>query len=720
MNNANIQKPRRSFLLIVFLVLALGFLAALSYFSHKNSDELARTVQRLRDNRYDIDRIDQAIQLLYKAENNSRAFVLTWDPVFQEVYLEQLGEVSRLVDSISRMSDNAALSELVEEKRAKTEVFIRARQLADSLLKINAAEARRLARTPAPVTAGRDTASLQPLVEKRVIDETIVTEKTKKGLLGRIAAAIANKPREKTIQNVTVYRHLPSDSASGDQQAPRNIQTVSLLPLTPAFSSLSEKEKELLEANGRLFSELQAVLLQLKTNEQIVFKNRQRKLSDNASRVIERLRSNHNYILVFSIVLTVIILWVLGKLFVNHKDLQKARLEAEAHARYKSEFIALLSHEIRTPLQNIQGYSGVLSRQQTPRQQADAVRAIQLSARNLLAIINNILDFSKIEHGKFRLNHAPFIPAKVAREVCTSLALQAREKQLEIRQAMTPAADTEVYGDAFYFRQLLTNLLSNAIKYTTRGYVEIKADFIMQDAIKGNLHVEVRDTGSGIEKEKIPEIFQPYNAPRHDTEIREGSTGLGLSVVKKIVDFHNGTLHVESEPGVGSAFYLSLPYDRFLRSSDPEATGPGPGREVRKLLINENDKLISRYLGLLFKDKDYVLTMTNSGTEAFKALTENEFDLIMTDIAMPGMSGQELLEKIRNMPDTHKSGIPVIALTGFEEPEAAPGVLRFDAWITKPFNAEELMAQIDRLCALDYRRQGNQESRNQNQTKNDK
>src|SRR5690606_12097472 len=147
-------------------------------------------------------------------------------PVFQEVYLEQLGEVSRLVDSISRMSDNAALSELVEEKRAKTEVFIRARQLADSLLKINAAEARRLARTPAPVTAGRDTASLQPLVEKRVIDETIVTEKTKKGLLGRIAAAIANKPREKTIQNVTVYRHLPSDSASGDQQAPRNIQTV--------------------------------------------------------------------------------------------------------------------------------------------------------------------------------------------------------------------------------------------------------------------------------------------------------------------------------------------------------------------------------------------------------------------------------------------------------------------------------------------------------------
>ena len=697
------KPPVRSYTLIVFLVLAVGMLTFLSYLNHKNSEELTHTIYDLRNNRSEIDRIDQAIQLLYKAENNSRSFVLTWDTQFQDLYLEQLLEVSNLVDSIQGSVDQETLSTLVDDKREKTAIFIQARQLADSLLKLNAEEER--GPREKIVTQTIET----PVVEEtqpqttEVVDETIVKKKNKKRLFSRIAAAIANKPTETSVQKVTVIEQARRDSIARLQQTQVIQEQAPALNLNPAFSSLSDKEKALLEANSTLFSQLQTLLINLKSEEQQLFNQRQKQLSENANLVINRLKSDHNYILIFSIILTLMILIILGRLLKNHKDLQAARFEAEEHARYKSEFVALLSHEIRTPLQSVQAYSNSLSIEQNKEAQKEHIQAIKLSAHTLLSIINNILDFSKIEKGKFKLNHAPFSPSIVIQEVTTALQIQARQKQLKLYSNMDPSLEQALYGDAFYFRQLLINLVSNAIKYTRKGEVSIKAEFKLQDTIKGILYLEVRDTGTGIDPEAIPQLFEPYNAHEHKGEVREGSTGLGLSVVKKVVDFHQGTIHVESEPNVGTTFFLQIPYDIYLSNKDTESPAPKKAQGVRRVLINENDRLTSRYLGMLLEEDNYVLTITHNAEEALEKITENEYDLIITDISMPGMTGYDLLEKIRDMADSHKSNMPVIALTGYDPPEepAKPGEPVFDAWVTKPFNAEDLLAHIDQLCQLD-------------------
>lgn len=694
------KKPLlRSFSLIVFLVLAVGMLTMLSYLNHKNSEELTHTVEDLRHNRYEIDRIDQAIQLLYKAENNSRAFVLTWDPAFQNLYLEQLLEVSNLVDSIQGGNQNKDLGNLVSNKREKTEIFIQARQLADSLLKLNATEERGPVKT---ITQRVESTVEQntPQEDKKVVDESVVKKKNKKRLFARIAEAIANKPKETNVQKVTVYEQARRDSLARIEETTITVDAGPEININPAFATLSDKEKELLEANRILFSKLQSILVNLKIGEQQLFDQRQQRLSDNASQVISRLKSDHNYILLFSIILTLIILIILGKLFKNHRDLQKARDEAEAHARYKSEFVALLSHEIRTPLQSVQAYSNTLSLEQSKDEQASNIEAIKLSAHTLLAIINNILDFSKMEKGKFKLNHAPFNPSIVIKEVTTALEIQARQKQLALKSQIDDSLNQALYGDAFYFRQLLINLVSNAIKYTRAGEVSIKARFKLEDSIKGHVYLEVRDTGVGIAPEALPHLFEAYSAQEHIDEVKEGSTGLGLSVVKKVVDFHQGTIDVESQPGVGTVFHLCLPYDIYLSSLDTNTPSVKETGSLRKLLINENDRLTSRYLEMLLKDDNYVLTMTQSGEEAFKQVRENEFDLIITDISMPGMSGQDLLEKIRGLSDSHKSNIPIIALTGYEPPEEGEAPV-FDAWITKPFNADILVSRIEELCQLD-------------------
>jgi len=699
MENESIKKSNYGFLAAVFLVIALGLISTLFFLSNKHSAELVQTVKDFRNNKYEIDKLDEAIQLLYKAENNSREYILTKSPEARDFYSIQLSTVSHLLDSISN-EKKEILSVLVEDKRKRTEAFIHAKLLADSLIRLNlyvpviktVTEEQVVHQTPQSLPP-------QTVAEKKVVEEQVVTRRQKKNLFQRIGAAIRNEPKEESVKNVTIYKTQP---IIVDTVKIRTIERVQMASTENPLSklNLSKKELQLLNANRTLFEELQNILQRLKVDEQNLRDTRQQQLSDNANLFIDQLQDASLYILLFSLLLTFVILVILLKLFHNGRVLQQATKRAKEYAQYKSDFIALLSHEIRTPLQNIHAYSDELSRQKKG-EQTEIIHAIKLSSNTLLSIVNNILDITKIEKGKFKLMHSPFNPTTIVQEVASGMLIQTKRKKLSLETDIDPSADQPLYGDPFYFRQLLTNVVSNAVKYTHKGGIQVRINFVPKDTIKGILHLFIQDDGIGIDEKKLPFIFDAFSEQNHTIEIKEGSTGLGLSVVKKIVDMHQGQIEVKSAINKGTTFHIQLPYDCYI-TPDKLIEDEPLNRSDCKILVVENDKLNSRLLEILLKDQGYVLIHASNGKEALETFVKDDFDQIITDISMPGMNGYEFAKEIRNLADPHKANVPIIAITGFDAPENSDSKL-FDAWFTKPFQNENLLEKIQTLCTYSHK-----------------
>lgn len=701
MKSKPLQKSVYNIAVVVFLVIALSLISVITSISNKNSNELSTVVTDLSKNRFEMDKLDEAIQLLYNAENNSRLYVLTRDINIYTVYLNQLNEVSSLILSIQKDDENQ-IDGLVADKKLKTEMYINARLLADSLIRDRSIVEE--SKEPIPVIEKTFTqpAPVEADSQTKVVEEYVVENKSKRGFFGRIRDAIANKPVENKVRNITI--------TEGSEVVKPKENTIITLnqPLLQSkqeddqstFSKLSEKERALLVANEVLFQELKGLLQSLKEENIEIQRQRQLRLSNNAAQLVNDLKSNNNYNLILSLILTFVILSVLLLLYKNMQALQSAKSKAEDYAKYKSEFIATLSHEIRTPLHSIHAFTDELAKTNKKEGESEIINAIKLSSNMLISVVNNILDFTKMENGKFKLNHAPFIPSIIIQEVISGLAIQATRKNILIISKIESATDVKVYGDAFQFRQLLINIISNAIKYTEEGSITVTANFVTTDQITGLLEIAIEDTGIGISRDRLPYIFDEYNSNNNRSEIKEGSTGLGLSIVKKIVDYHKGKIKASSEVGVGTLFEIKLPYDIFLEKDKTSALIES-NKALHKILIVENDQLNIKILNMLFVNENYLVSNSFDGIEALENCINNDFDLIITDISMPGLNGFELARKIRELPDSKKSSIPIIAISGYDPPEdfQIDGKSDINAWMVKPFDLDKLMSIVEELCS---------------------
>ena len=378
--------------------------------------------------------------------------------------------------------------------------------------------------------------------------------------------------------------------------------------------------------------------------------------------------------------------------------LDESQQQEKKLAAIKDQFLANMSHEIRTPMNAVLGFTHLLKAQPLNDKSKEYVGAIENAGQSLLEIINDILDISKIESGMMRIEATPFSLRSVLHGVNTMFKPKAEEKQLQLSVTIDEAVPDILYGDVMRLTQVLVNLTSNAVKFTNEGDVRIHVTKVWSEENAVRILFTVSDTGIGIDASKLHSIFDRFNQAEASTTRKFGGTGLGLTIVKQLIELQNGFISVESKPGEGATFKVELPYtlgeslseegNTYFTENDQLPLHP----DVR-LLVAEDNKMNQNLLRHLLSSWQLQYKIVNNGREVLQALDKQHYDLVLMDIQMPEMDGYSAVQAIRN--ELH-STIPVIAMTAHAMAGEREKCLQMgmNEYISKPIIEEELYKMI--------------------------
>ena len=389
----------------------------------------------------------------------------------------------------------------------------------------------------------------------------------------------------------------------------------------------------------------------------------------------------------------------------KNKQVELARMRAEESENYKSQFLSNMSHEIRTPMNAIVGMSTLLFDTNLNAKQAAYTSAILNSSENLSLIINDVLDFSKLEQDKMSLESSPFSIQKTILDVYNTMCFKAEEKGLKFTYFIDKEVANYLVGDGFRLYQVLINLVSNAIKFTSKGSVSILAEVVnyqFENNVNTNQSIKfsVHDTGIGIPKEKIKDIFKSFQQANSDTSRKFGGTGLGLSISQQLVALRDSKIEVESEIGDGSVFYFTIDYKLSSREAYQQAQGleiieaPIKLKPFNILLAEDNEynRIVARESLQKVLVNATIIEVEN-GEKVLDALHSSNFDIILMDISMPEMDGYETTKAIRNSFPSPKCDIPIVALTAFTNKEEEEKIYAsgMNGHVYKPFKTNDLV-----------------------------
>jgi signal transduction histidine kinase/CheY-like chemotaxis protein len=392
-------------------------------------------------------------------------------------------------------------------------------------------------------------------------------------------------------------------------------------------------------------------------------------------------------------------------------DMREARLAAEQASGAKSRFLATMSHEVRTPLNGILGLADLLERGSVDARQRRHLRLLRESGEGLREIVDHILDFSKIEADQMQIASQPLEPRRLAEDLVELWLPRARAAGLELRLVASPDLPWRVLGDPMRLRQVLDNFVGNALKFTERGSVELRVTPEERGAwVAGRpvrLRFAVRDTGIGIAPEALDRIFDAFTQADDSYSRRYGGSGLGLAISRRLVALMGGLIGVDSQPGEGSTFWVSLPMSVVAVNAPRAAAATGddaladallsagtlPALQGRVLMVEDNpvnrtvcSAMLERF-GVEYDEAE-------DGLRALERAVDGAYDLVLMDCQMPRLDGLEATRRLRARDARARDGtrLPIVALTAnaFDEDRERAFAAGMDDFLAKPLRLAEL------------------------------
>ena len=675
--------------------------------------------------------VSSLLSTLIDADGQARAYITTGSSKYLDRYTDLEIHVHQLTDSLKALSLEhpeqylrmAVVDSLVRQKKTALENHMKRKQMAGSALSSSE-------RLEGIVDRFSDTID----VSYKTYEEAVVPLKSseegsdpqkKEGFFKRIWGGISGKHSppdttmkesvEKIMRKDTILSYTKiSDTAIS--QIREQLKLMSRQDQIERQLSI-ERELMLLRTDQSILDEIRNVLL-LFEKEEI---NRAIAGAENSREILSKLWNTALIAAITSLIIMLIFLVMIWKDLARsnfyRKKLEEARKIAEKLLKVKEMFLANMSHEIRTPITSIIGFSEKLSGTRLNQTQGRYLNYINSSSDHLLRLIDDLLDFSRIESGKLGLDARHFFPALLMKEIFETMSPRAKLKGLETKLILKIDPNLKVTGDDLRIRQILLNLLNNSIKFTSNGSVTLTAKAAINNGM-ADLQISVSDTGIGIPKEKQVEIFNEFTQVDIGTTRKYGGSGLGLAISQKLTRLMNGEIRLESEPGKGTTIKVTLPlplYDGPISESRNTNNNSIPDLSDFRILVAEDDEttriLITENLltsGAFVREADNGQTAWDVFVE-----TEGDFDLVITDIQMPGLSGIELTKNITGWFAAEKiEPCPILGLTAHSSPEEmkhyhSVGMTRL---LMKPFKQADFYARILKLLEL-YHQEFNESSK---------
>ena len=388
------------------------------------------------------------------------------------------------------------------------------------------------------------------------------------------------------------------------------------------------------------------------------------------------------------------------------QELSEAKQIAEEARHAEKQFLANMSHEIRTPLNAIIGMTHLLFDTRPTEEQTEYLEILKTSSTFLHSLISDLLDMAKIEAGRIEVHKKEFDLIGLLRTSHRVFELKISKRPVEMILHLDPRIQNNVVGDELLLNQILQNLVGNADKFTEKGSITLSTEVLSEDEDKFTIRFSVKDTGTGIPKDKQGMIFQKFKQVNSHGHKHKG-TGLGLAITKELIDIQGGTIWLESDEGKGCEFIFVLTYQKGSKEFIPIAsneTREGKGNEMDNgyILVVEDNLMNQKYISTLLKKWDRTFKLANDGREAIEFTQKEKFDLIFMDIQMPHVDGYEATIAIRST-NNFNAGTPIVALTASAmlDQKVRAMEVGMDDFLPKPFAPSQLVNMLKKYAKSD-------------------
>ena len=388
----------------------------------------------------------------------------------------------------------------------------------------------------------------------------------------------------------------------------------------------------------------------------------------------------------------------------KNKELDRLRKVADKANEEKSRFLAMMSHEIRNPLNSILGYTEMISSEKLTETVAKYINNLSAAGRNLKVIVDDILDLSRIEAGKLELVSEKLSLKEIINNCSNDFQHLNKKEEVSLGFKVSEKIPNVILGDSVRIHQVLANLISNAIKFTKKGFVNTEVKILSETEKHLNIVFKVEDSGRGMSKEQCLKIFEEYQQNELNDNRIHGGAGLGLAIVNRLVKAMNGKVYVESKLNVGSTFFVEIPFEKVSsvesKITQKEERNVDFNLSNKRILVADDDILNQTIVSHILTKENTDFTIVNDGLEALSKIEEISFDVILLDINMPNMTGEELMNQ-KEAIAKHNVNTPILALTANTSTEDIDRYLKlgFSGVVSKPFTIANFVQKIKNVLS---------------------